>query len=184
MEAPTVTEIRQESNVPFVELGYPEPEGENPDRLQGKLDEAISDFRMATGLKLSDIDNDPDVDVRGPAIKKAIRMFVEYAVGSSQPTVLETAYDFDMVQSMSVSGYNETRRPIAANLAILHPWPALNSLLRSIMDSGPDGGTGGVIGSGESPAMKVQDLHPRPGTDVIRDGQNMSHTQSGFPYGW
>lgn len=129
---PTVDEIRAESNVEWAEYGYPLPVGADPDRLDTVLSEATIEFQAMTGIDPAD---EPVMaaDVRAPLIRKAIRMLVEFNAGASQMEVLESVTDFDIISSFGAAGYNETRRNVSANTQVVHPWPALNRLLKFIV---------------------------------------------------
>jgi hypothetical protein len=69
----------------------------------------------------------------------AHRMRVEQVVQQAQPGYAETAAD-DLIQSMSVGSYSETRRDTAslrggrsAQKALINPHPGLNAMLEALM---------------------------------------------------
>jgi hypothetical protein len=154
--------VRATSNVIFPEFGYPVPEPGEPDRLQLPLDEAVDDLQRLTDLDLVTL---APTDARMTAIRRAIRMLVEFNVARSQPEILESAVDFDMLQSMSADGYSETRRTLGVALRTLHPWPALNWLLNGIIAAG-----GGATVDEGAPAFESQGVHPIPFADIMNEG--------------
>lgn len=153
--------IRTTSNVVFGEFGYPAPEPGEADRLQYVVDEAIPQFKSATGIDPLTIALD---DPRIVLVRKAIRMFVEFDAARSQPEVLASAVDFDLIQSMSTDGYSETRRGLVQNNRMLHPWPALSALLNWIL------GMGTEILNDEAPSITSLGVQPRPGSALMREG--------------
>lgn len=168
MDAPTVTDIRSESNLYWEELGYPLPQSGETDRLEIPLSESLSEFWSITGLDLAQINDDDatdDYDVRSPWIRKLIRMLVEFNVGSSTPETLETTYDFDLISNMSIGPYSETRRSLNANDSILHPSPPINRVIGMIMNTDPDGGSAGA--DGKTPQIGHTDFRPFPGEGII-----------------
>lgn len=136
---PTVEEIRADSRADFDELGYPAPVlSADLDPLQGRLDEATTQFYGVTGIDPRSL---PVTDKRLPLVRMAIRMGVEYLAASGQMEQLETASDYDMLSAMSASDYSETRRGVTApNPHVLHPWPALNRLLNLVIYFDTQGG--------------------------------------------
>lgn len=148
MSAPSAQEIRAWSKVEFGELGYPDPEG-GDDTLDIQIERSVAEFQKDTGMKLANIELGSDDAILAG---EAIQMYTEWRVGSSQPEILESAYDFDMIQSFSAGSYSETRRGIGAGGAnVLHPWPRLNRLLLLL--------TGGFDGGNEVPVVGGEGLN-------------------------
>jgi hypothetical protein len=164
---PTVEEIRFESKVVFAEYGYPEGD---PDPLAPLLNEAVAEYQSVMsshgiGLDLETLD---PATPGGVLTRKALRMWVEYLAASSQPEIVDTAADFDLLSSWSAGPVSESRRNVSPNANMWHIWPALDRLLRGIgslwiESQRPEGSTPDDV-----PALGLLDpLVPRPGKDVM-----------------
>lgn len=129
MHIPSAREIRSWSQVPFDELGYGNPDGSDSDPLDIVIERSVAEFQNDLGIKLTDVEKGSDEEL---LIGEAIQMYTEWRVGSSQPELLESVYDFDVIQSFSASNYSETRRGYSLSSQIKHPWPRLNRLLSLI----------------------------------------------------
>lgn len=160
MAIPTATEVREESNVVFEEYGYPEPEPGYVDRLDTKLLEARTWLEGLTGLDLDAAEILEDK--RLPLIRAAIRMLVEYAVAGSTMEILESAADFDLLQSFSAAGYSETRRGAGFGRTQIHPWPALSRLLNLILYFDSQGRE--VM---DGPSIGQRGVSPYPGSEIM-----------------
>ena len=158
---PTAEDIRAESKIIFEEYGYGVPAPGDPDPLDHVVQESAMEFRGLTGIDLSS----PTMltDKRAPLIRKAIRMLTEYNAVRSTPEILETVADFDLLSSMSVGSYSETRRSISAMRQIKHPHPGINSLLGVI--TGMDA-SGNLVANSMVPVVGY-DRHP-PGEELMR----------------
>jgi hypothetical protein len=66
-------------------------------------------------------------------INKALRMWTEWLAASSQPEIVDTAADFDLLSSAGSGPSSESRRPVSPNAEMLHIWPALDRILRYII---------------------------------------------------
>jgi hypothetical protein len=169
---PDVEWIRATSQAEWDELGYPVPLTGGADPLENLIPVAVAEFQAVTGIDLTAVAAD---DKRIPLINKALRMFVEYDAASGQMEILETAADYNMVQSMSAGGYSETRRGIVQpNPWVLHPWPALNGLLNGIINFDTQGQL-----AGETPAIESQGVYPRPGSEIMAEGFHDRYRQRG-----
>lgn len=179
LAAPTVDQVRAESNADFEELGYPAPLAGDPDRLQPVLDVAVELFQGATGIDSRTLDA---ADKRVRLVQTAIRMLVEYQAASGQMEQLETAADYDMLSAMSAADYSETRRGVSApNPHVLHPWPALNRLLNLIVNFDTQGGS-----AAEAPevgdARSVRDVRRDMDEDQRVPPRFPRPLQEGVPY--
>lgn len=145
---PTVDDIRAESRVVWEEFGYAAPATGELDLLELPLLESIVEFQALTGIDLTGAGI--ATDKRAPLFHKAVRMLVEYNVARGTPEILETVADFDLLSSMSVGSYSETRRSISANKQVRHPYPGLNKLLDLIL--GMDA-TGRLIAQANVPVV-------------------------------
>jgi hypothetical protein len=155
---PSLAWVRETSNIAFGEFGYPVPV-EGPDRLRYVLDEAIYEFQGLTGIDPAAL---PPTDLRVPHVKRAIRMLVEFNAARSQPEILDSAVDFDLVQSMSADGYSETRRSLSQNSKLVHPWPALAALLTMIGGMDDDGVVDPDAVQVDGPGLVTMGREPRP----------------------
>lgn len=169
MDKPTVDTIRAESKVGFAELGFGEPAVDtDPDPLELLLNESIAELVMLlaeVGVTL-DIDTIDANSGMALLVNRAIRMLTEYNAVRAQQEQVETAGDFDMVQSFSVSSISETRRSMSANANILHPWPALNKLLGGIVSLIRTGTLTGL--DPRVPVIQsVEPGAPKPGWDLM-----------------
>ena len=151
--APATWQIREWSRVEFGALGYPIPAPGQPDSLEPLRQRAVNEFYAATGIDPSTYStSSTEIKERSLAtlIQEAIQRFVEYSAAKGQHELLETAADFDMLQSMSAGNYSETRRSmVQANKNMLHPWPLLHRLLSLIIDLH----TGGSSSSADVPGV-------------------------------
>lgn len=170
MDIPTAEQIRSWSNVSFAEFGYPEAVDPEPDRLVRKIAESAAELQTLLGFK-GVVLTYADVAV-GSALEllteRAIQMLTEYNVASSQQSNVETASDFDMIQSTSVGPISETRRSLSAQANIIHPWPALNKLLWGIISLELNGTLEG-LDPGVPVIQSVEDLPNTapPGYDLM-----------------
>jgi hypothetical protein len=156
VDAPTATQIREWSKVNFAELGFPAPTDPDPDPLAIEVERSIAEFQRDTSTLVSEV-NVEGADEKWSEKRKeeekglellvgeAIQMYTEWRIGSSQPEVLESTYDFDVIQSFSAGSYSETRRGFMLSSEIKHPWPRLNRLLL-LISGGLDGGEVPVVG--------------------------------------
>lgn len=123
---PTPEQLRAASNIGFAEYGYPEPGVGQTDRLELPIREAVPEL---SGYLRTDVEAIPVDAKHAPMVRRALRMLVEYNVAGSVQDILDTAADFDLVQSFSAGPVSESRRNQGGGRNILHPWPALNKLL-------------------------------------------------------
>lgn len=170
---PEVEWVRETSNTDFDELGYPAPDPGAIDRLQSVLDESVVQFYGATGINPATVS---ETDKRLQLIRMALRMYVEYECASKQMEQLETASDFILLSSMSVSDYSETRRGLTRmNPQILHPWPELNRLLGFIVNFDTQGGA-----LDEAPGITSPNAFPAPYERLmIEYGRRYQHGRGG-----
>lgn len=158
MQAPTAKDIRVWSKVPFAEFGYPAPPSpEEDDPLEIYVQRSVAEFQRDTRINLAEVNVEP-VGAEWTDKKKqeelgqelligeAVQMYTEWRVGSSQPEILESVYDFDIIQSFSAGNYSETRRGFAQSTFMRHPWPRLNRLLL-LISGNLDGGEVPVVGA-------------------------------------
>lgn len=156
---PSVVDIRRRTpNVSWAERGYPAPDAPGEvDPLEPLIPEAIAELHSLIGVDATD----PKYasDKRAPLITRALRMLVAFNAGVETDELLDTAVDFDMIQSLGASVYNETRRAISANRTVVHPWPALNKLLLGVLYFSSAGQP-----TGNGPALSVDGPgNPPPG---------------------
>lgn len=169
---PTTAEIRSETDVLFAEFGYPAPAVGAVDRLQFILDESVAELHYLLSLKSVTLDFSA---ISNPAlavlVRRALRSLVEFNAVAKQQGNVETAADFDMIQSVSVGAISESRRSISALANVLHPWPALNKLLLGIVALAQ----GGVL-EGVDPNVPVfQSVENRP--DIQQPGADIMYAQ-------
>jgi hypothetical protein len=182
--APTPDEIRALSPmIEWAEMGYA---AGSPDPLRPVIDEAAVEFRGYTGLDVTTMDVDPGsptYDPRAPLVRRALRMLVQYNVASSSQEILDTVADFDLLSAISAASISETRRSISANRQVIHPWPALNKLLTSILYFDSQGQPGYGV-----PAVDVVGPRPRPGREIMYEhgvgGHDYRVGQFGGPWPW
>jgi hypothetical protein len=166
MDRPTVTEIRTWSKVPFDELGYPVPEGSDPDALEEIVARMAAWLEGTIGYFFEPVPTSTDAGTdytpaapparKEPLIRQALQLATEFYIYSTLPESIEGVADFDVVQSFNADGYSETRRGMHAGAGpdILHPWPKLNDLLNDIRNPELGGGIGSdfpVVGGYEYP---------------------------------
>lgn len=163
MDRPTAAQIRSwtnpDPNLPrfiFEEYGYPAPEGEDADSLEILIARFVEWLEAAIGY---DIDDDEYPENLQERTGEAIQLGVLYKIVSTEQGIIETAGDFDLIQSFSAGSYSETRRGQGINTRALHPWPALNQLLNGLLS--PD-----RLGQ-EIPAMGIVAPDWNVGKDII-----------------
>jgi hypothetical protein len=149
--APTAADVRAHSLVNFDEFGYPE---DTPDPLQYVVDQANAWLTIVTGRYYPPV-TDPPTTTTGdrmlPLMDQAVRMRTEQIVMQSQQDNVETAGDFDLIQSFSAGSYSETRRDNMKNSQMINPWPALNNLLWLLLGLTPE-----EIAAGGNPAVDAR----------------------------
>lgn len=158
---PSAAEIRAEwAQAPLAEWGYPAPTAGQFDGLDLLVAEATSEFQSLTTISPTD---QATTDAEwAPLVRRAIRMLTVYNAGGMQPEVLDSIVDFDVISNLSISSYSETRRNIGSGRGVLHPWPALNKLLETILAAS----TGTMYGFG-SPGISSPPDVPIPGEKQI-----------------
>lgn len=129
MDAPTSTTVRSwtPSTVDWDTYGYGIAD---PDPLDEQVAQASAFFYMITGLDF------PDVPVALEAlVRRGIYGLTLIQVLQSGEDYMETIADFDLIQSLSVGNYSETRRSPedALKARMIVAWPWLNTLLWTLM---------------------------------------------------
>jgi len=121
MDIPTPADIEEWSQVDFDSLGYTTTE-----QMQLLIDRAVAFTELVTGQELDTIDTSLE-----PLAAEAVQRWVEHTAYRSQADIIETAADFDLIVSFSVTGYSENRRAAedARKAQMIHPWPLLHDLL-------------------------------------------------------
>jgi hypothetical protein len=71
-------------------------------------------------------------------MNQAAKMRTEQIVYQDSADNVETAGDYDMIQSFSAGSYSETRRELEKPPRMLNPWPALDRLLWLLLTLTPD----------------------------------------------
>ena len=132
-ETPTAATIRASSQVDFGSLGF--PDGGDPDPLQAPVDQATSYITWVTGRTW---DNPLPMDpMTVPIMDQAAQMRTEQIVYQDSADNVETAGDYDMIQSFTAGSYSETRRELEKPPRMLNPWPALDRLLWLLLSQTP-----------------------------------------------
>jgi hypothetical protein len=123
--APTVAEVESWSKLNFSELEFADDA-----QMQVLIDRATENILNAAGRTLASM---PENLVH--TARHAIQMYVEQLALRAQPDVLETAADFDLIGSFSVTGYSETRRGIDeyVKAKFLNAYGPLHDALLAIM---------------------------------------------------
>lgn len=182
-EPPTVADIRSQSVVVFAEFGFPEPTGTDPDPLERLLDEAKAELRGVlrrfANLSLDYAQIDAGTD-EGAAVTtildKVHRMWVEWLAASSDPSIVDVVADWDVLSS----GTGRSHRNISPNLQMWHLWPALDRLLRylvqlykaeiTVTDLPPD-----------VPVVEHVGKYPKPGLELMREGPGIDSDHQSPP---
>lgn len=171
MDAPTADYIRLASRVDFDALNWGEVVAPEIDRLQEELDAILPWIEDVTGHYFG-VTLPDDMDTRATSIpsrkealyRKAVRMAVEWEAYRQHPDQVEGMIDIDYLQSMTAGTYSETRRSandVARIEDQVHPWPDLDSLLRSLRAV--------FLGDNahEVPVVGVSDPLHRGGEDIL-----------------
>ena len=141
-DRPDAAQIRAWSKLDFDEFDYPEP-ASGPDPLDELILRAVAWFENVTGRSFAQTD-DTQESYLGPTdsnettndeilAREAVQMLVEWRVVRGSSDAVETAGDIDLITSLTAGSYSETRRATPWGLSMLHPWPALNDLLNSLL---------------------------------------------------
>lgn len=108
MAVPTADAIRENSLVDFDSLGYT---GTKLDRL---VSIAVSQTRQATGQGWANTGEFTPVaplsSMDEPLVDHVVQTLTEWLAYRTQPDVVETLGDFDLISSFSAGAYSETRR--------------------------------------------------------------------------
>jgi hypothetical protein len=129
MDPITSERIRQISQSPFAEQGFPVGDPDPLDLIVGAAGEWVLDV---TGHGTWEA----VPTLYANRVTLAIKLAVEMTAAQSTPEYLETLSDFDLIQSFSAGSYSETRRtPLQAAeaAAMLAAWPPLNAALLNAM---------------------------------------------------
>lgn len=125
---PAAADVRAASKLDFCELGYGVDAG--PGGLQEIVDQAESLFWRITG---QNIDSIKPKDA--PIVRRVITGIAEQMAQQSSADYLDTASDWDLIQSFSAGPYSETRRSAADMLQarMLFPVPWINQALWGLL---------------------------------------------------
>lgn len=134
---PTSDEVYEASFVRWQKLKITDPGQLDAQVVQAAAYLAVmtgryfSDFPAPTSFVGMDLAATPELI---PLMVEAHRMRVEQIISQQQPGYVDTATD-DLIQSMSVGSYSETRRDPGrrGEQKLLNLWPGLNDLLWSLM---------------------------------------------------
>ena len=144
MEEPTAAQIRARSQTDFEELGWEivpaDPDADPPVAEFDPLDRVVAWMNIwlqdTVGREYGDIDADSALLADRKLVmymEEAARMATEYTAYVSQPDIVETAADFNQIQSFSAGSYSETRRSVNATSNKIHPYEPLAALLWALM---------------------------------------------------
>lgn len=157
MERPTAAEIESWSQVRFSRYGL------DTDKLEAQVARACSyiawvtgqDFAAvtvsATGLQVSDAET---------LLKQAVQMRTEQVVMQGRPGHVDSAASNEVVQSMSVGPFSESRRDPQrqANQRSVNTWPALDELLWMLMTADRFSFWYGYVTGQSEPDMIVEEI--------------------------
>ncbi len=127
---PTALDVREWSLLEFDQYGW----AGSPDPLQRLVDVQIVAVENAVKKKF-DSDTEPAVL---SMMQEAVKLATEWAAVRAAPENIEAVADFDIIKSFRAGSYSEERRSMHDS-AEYHPWPALNDLLKAIVEGSADG---------------------------------------------
>lgn len=137
MIRPTTDDFRNWTQLKLAQLGY----GEDT-KLQPVLDRAIGYVLYVSGQKLDALDTSLSptaaVEDMEPLIGQAIQMRAEQVILQGRPGHVGSAADNEVVSSISVGSYSESRRaPGFSRSGVsersINTWPALEEILWMVM---------------------------------------------------
>jgi hypothetical protein len=181
VDTPTATDVRAWSKLAFDEYGFGEYDGAGGVDPLDRLVTAACDYITFVTTRVIDADT-PTMLVS--MIEDAVQLRVEQTVMQRQTEHIETAGDIDMISSLSVAGYSESRRDTSAKEpGTLNPWPALDALLWRLLSPMP-GEDNAVLDDRRAYWQQLLSGQPAPAWETVEVDWSGNYYRGGVAGSW